>query len=182
MLYTIYKPNAKNAGGLASFRVQKKKDEKKGWESLLFVELLPQKSWNNEKRTGSFDKDRKKHIMLNISEAGEFINTFRTKTPFSAFHKNGNTSTSISLTTYNSKRKVNGEFVEQTNFGLMVRSGDNTIKVPISPGEAESLIVLLQHYMKESMSLSFKNEQDRFKQSQKEKSDAPKEADDDIPF
>lgn len=162
MIYTIYKPNKNINGGLATFRVKKQKkngDSESPWTSSLFIELLKQNTWNSEKHTGTFDKESRKFITLNVSEAGEFINTFKNKIPFSSFHTSAKGSTSFSLSPYSWKRKVNNNDFEITCFGFSVKSNNVEYKIPITPGEAEVLTVLLEHFIKEYASLSLKEEE-----------------------
>jgi hypothetical protein len=188
MIYTIYKPNKNINGGLATFRVKKQKkgdDSESSWTSSLFIELLKQNTWNSEKHTGTFDKESRKFITLNVSEAGEFINTFKNKVPFSSFHTSSKGSTSFSLSPYNWKRKVNNNDFEVTCFGLSVKSNNVEYKIPITPGEAEVLSVLLEHFIKEHASLALKEEESNRKnqtQNKQTKTHDDVVASQDIPF
>ena len=188
MIYTIYKPNKNINGGLATFRVKKQKkngDSEYPWTSSLFIELLKQNTWNSEKHTGTFDKESRKFITLNVSEAGEFINTFKNKIPFSSFHTSAKGSTSFSLSPYSWKRKVNNNDFEITCFGFSVKSNNVEYKIPITPGEAEVLTVLLEHFIKEYASLSLKEEEANRKnqpQSRETKTNDDEISSQDIPF
>jgi hypothetical protein len=188
MIYTIYKPNKNINGGLATFRVKKQKktgDLESAWASSLFIELLKQNTWNSEKHTGTFDKESRKFITLNVSEAGEFINTFKNKVPFSSFHTSAKGSTSFSLSPYSWKRKVNNNDFEITCFGFSVKSNNVEYKIPITPGEAEVLTVLLEHFIKEYASLSLKEEESNRKkqpQSRDNKTNDDEISSQDIPF
>ena len=185
MIYTIYKPNKHINGGLATFRVKKQKEEK-DWKSTLFIELLKQNSWNSEKHTGTFDKETRKFITLSVSEAGEFINTFKTFIPFSSFHKTTKGSSSISLIPYEWNRTVNGKEYKTTCFGLSVKSNNVEYKIPITPGEAQALVLLLEHFVKESAALLLKEEENRRKEGNtisKEKETQEEELSEaDVPF
>ena len=188
MIYTIYKPNKNINGGLATFRVKKQKkngDSESPWTSSLFIELLKQNTWNSEKHTGTFDKESRKFITLNVSEAWEFINTFKNKIPFSSFHTSAKGSTSFSLSPYSWKRKVNNNDFEITCFGFSVKSNNVEYKIPITPGEAEVLTVLLEHFIKEYASLSLKEEEANRKnqpQSRETKTNDDEISSQDIPF
>ena len=188
MIYTIYKPNKNINGGLATFRVKKQKkngDSESPWTSSLFIELLKQNTWNSEKHTGTFDKESRKFITLNVSEAGEFINTFKNKIPFSSFHTSAKGSTSFSLSPYSWKRKVNNNDFEITCFGFSVKSNNVEYKILITPGEAEVLTVLLEHFIKEYASLSLKEEEANRKnqpQSKETKTNDDEISSQDIPF
>ena len=188
MIYTNYKPNKNINGGLATFRVKKQKkngDSESPWTSSLFIELLKQNTWNSEKHTGTFDKESRKFITLNVSEAGEFINTFKNKIPFSSFHTSAKGSTSFSLSPYSWKRKVNNNDFEITCFGFSVKSNNVEYKIPITPGEAEVLTVLLEHFIKEYASLSLKEEEANRKnqpQSRETKTNDDEISSQDIPF
>lgn len=159
MIYTIYKPNKNNNGGLATFRVKKQKTDKGVWTSTLFIELLKQNSWNSEKHTGTFDKESRKFIALNVSEAGEFLNTFKNNQGFSAFHKSTKGSTSFSLVPYQWNRKIGEKQESITCYGLSASSNSVQYKIPITPGEAQALSLLLEHFIKEHAALQLKQEE-----------------------
>lgn len=187
MIYTIYKPNKNINGGLATFRVKKQKKEgESDWSSSLFIELLKQNTWNSEKHTGTFDKESRKFITLNVAEAGEFINTFKNNVAFSTFHKSSKGSASISLSPYNWKRNVNAKDVDVVCFGLSVKANNLEYKIPITPGESQVLIVLLEHFIKEQSSLALKEEERKrsttkiSKSSEEPSEENPSEQD--IPF
>lgn len=197
MIYTIYKPNKNINGGLATFRVKKQKvtsQEHNGetsWTSTLFIELLKQNSWNSEKHTGTFDKESRKFITLNVSEAGEFINTFKKGDPFSSFHKSSKGSTSFSLIPYEWSRKVGDKQSKITCYGFSVSSNNVQYKIPITPGEAEVLILLLEHFIKENASLLLKEEESKRKTlnnsistetNQKQQNTKEESFDENIPF
>lgn len=165
MIYTIYKPNKNNNGGLATFRVKKQKNEKDGWTSTLFIELLKQNSWNSETHTGTFDKESRKFIALNVSEAGEFLNTFKNNQAFSAFHKSAKGSTSFSLVPYQWNRKIGDKQENIMCYGLSASSNNVQYKIPITPGEAQALSLLLEHFIKEHAALQLKQEEALRKES-----------------
>ena len=153
MHYTIFKPNAKSTGGLGSFRVaQTKKGD--DWVAQLFIELVPQSGWDAAKRVGSFDNSKKKCIMLNAGEAGEMINSINKRVEWKSFHKSGDTSTQISFGPW-----------EQTMV-LSVNSDGKQNRIGATIGELECLKILLEHFIKTSLSLSAKNNDRKFKESQ----------------
>lgn len=174
MNYTIYKPNPKNTGGLANFKTAKVKNQKKDmWESILFVEFVPQKGWNDEKKTGSFDADKKRFVAINVAEAGEFLYSMQERKQFQNYHKSGERACWVKFGHYNTKRKISqGQgkddlFFEVDNFVIAVSEKGNNVSVPISAGEGQVLKLLLESYIKESMALTASEESKKFKASQK---------------
>ena len=195
MQYTLYKGNAKNTGSLASFRIAKTKNKKDQWENVLFVEIVPQKGWNDSTKLATYNVEGKTVIAITVDEAGEFIHSFERNVPFNAFHKSQNATAVIKLNSRTITRKIDDTTsVEVLQYGLSVTKGGNKFWVSINAGEAEILKILLDAYIKQALALVAKNHDDDFKKKgdsakakpapkqEEESNEQPAEEDDDIPF
>ena len=199
MKYTIYKPN-KNVNGCAgSFQISQVGPK---LTSNLFVSMIQQSGWDDQKKTGSFkgsrdDESKNINFKLNVSEAGEILSSMKTRIPFVAFHTFSDDSTIIKFTPWDQKRKVLGKDGEEwhtvPSWGLTVtRNKTNVFKLPLTAGESEVLAKLLDQFIEDAL-LEAAQEQST-KQAQgsstsvKQLSSEPKEdessdeEDDDIPF
>lgn len=196
MKFTLYKPNAKNTGAAFTFDATKDNSGK----SVLFVSMIQQYSWDDQRKTGSFKQnaknpDKSTTIKLTEVEAGEFISSFKTRIPFIGFHKTQDKTTVIKLTPWDKNRVIKnknreGEWTEENYktpaWGLTItKDSSQYFKLPMEAGEAEALSVLLGYYIGESFAtqaLAYKKDQPQ-KTYQKS---APKasvvEDDDDVPF
>ncbi|MDB4317718.1 hypothetical protein N9973_00310 [bacterium] len=196
MKFTLYKPNAKNTGAAFTFDATKDNSGK----SVLFVSMIQQYSWDDQRKTGSFKQnaknpDKSTTIKLTEVEAGEFISSFKTRIPFIGFHKTQDKTTVIKLTPWDKNRVIKnknreGEWTEENYktpaWGLTItKDSSQYFKLPMEAGEAEALSVLLGYYIGESFAtqaLAYKKDQPQ-KTYQKA---APKasvvEDDDDVPF
>lgn len=200
MLYTLFKPNPSSSGGLAKFKISKTKRDDT-WEVVLFVEFVPQKGWNAERKLGSFDPEKKRFIALNPTEAGEIIHSIETNIPFQSYHKSGDKGCWIKFGSFQKTRTFGrsgdkGFWQGKTNnFAIGISEPGTSISVPIEPGEARCLVQLLSSYIKESMAINAKEEERKFKETKKN-FDKPKsekkeddvdlpddvDEDDDVPF
>ena len=192
MKFTLYKPNAKNTGAAFTFDCTK---DRKG-KPVLFVSMILQYSWNNERKTGSFKENAKNPeksttIKLTEIEAGEFLSSFKTRIPFVGFHKTEEKTTVIKLTPWDKGRIIKGKDSQETfkapAWGLTItKNSAQYFKLPIEPGESECLSVLLDHYIKEGLTA----QAEAYKQDQPKKTynkPSPKDSiveddDDDVPF
>ena len=94
--------------------------------------------------------------MISFNEAGEFISSFRSRTPFVAFHKKNDDTTIIKLTPWDKKRKFinkDGEDWHETPaWGISVtRNSSQTFKLPIEAGESVVLEQLLKSYINDCL-------------------------------
>lgn len=195
MIYTIFKPSPKNNGGILKFKTSLNKNEKKGvWQERLFVEQVPQKTWDGPSGS-TYNAADKKVVMINITEAGEILHTMKTGIPFQTYHKHGDGGVWIKFGRFMSSRKFGREgdkgYREDKVASYALGIGGHSI--PLSPGEAECLRVYLEKYIVSATSLDGKEEAKKFKQGQKQapkKQEAPVsqeqessvEDDSDIPF
>ena len=191
MKFTLYKPNAKNTGSAFTFDCTKDRNG----NPVLFVSMILQHSWNNDRKTGSFKEnaknpDKSTTIKLTDIEAGEFLSSMKTRIPFVGFHKTEEKTTIIKFTPWDKNRIIKNKDGQETfkspAWGLTVtKNSSQFFKLPIEAGEAECLSVLLEGYIKDS--LTAKSE--AYKQDQPQKTNqksTPKasvvEDDDDVPF
>lgn len=177
MQLTIFKPNPNSTGGLVKLRIAKLKNDKKDvWERVLFAEFVPQKGWNDSNKSGSFDSTKKRTIAINITEAGEILHSMEKEVPFQNYHKSGDRSCWVKFAPFNKKRTFGQEgekgFWEGqvANFALGYSEKGKGVSIPITPGEAFNLKMLLESYIKESMAIDAKEADKQFK----ERENAPK--------
>ena len=180
MNYTIFSPNKKNSGGLASFRVSKQKNKKDMWEERLFVEVVPQKEWAGSPQKTGYNPANKKCIMISPSEAGDILHTLDTKIPFESYHKNGETGTWIKAGSFAGSRKFRGrDGQEETHtiarfaFSVSCPNPKFYVGVALNPAEAYCLRVFLENYIKGAMGLEGAELAKKFKQDQKKKDGEP---------
>ena len=195
MKYTLYKPNSKNTGAAFSFDLAK---DRKG-KPVLFVSMIQQYSWNDSTKNGSFRENAKNPeksatIMLNETEAGEFLSSFKVRVPYIAFHKREDSSTIIKLTPWDKSRKIKeqgGDKMYTTPaWGLSVsKNSSQLFKLPIEGGEVEALSELLKAYISrvfEFNAESYKREDTPKQYQSPKKQNEPKaqeiEEEDDVPF
>ena len=175
MSYTIYKPNSKNTGGLASFRVSK---SEKGDDTIaqLFVEFVPQDGWDNDKKLGAFSKTDKKCVMFNVSEAGEMIACMKHSYPWQAYHSSGTVSTQITFGPWEKEHEVGkkgnaGHWKGKKNdWVLSVYSDGQRSGITMSAGEAEVVLKLLESFVTTALELNQANHDRRFAEAQAAKS------------
>lgn len=192
MKFTLYKPNAKNTGSAFTFDCTKDRNG----NPVLFVSMILQYGWNDERKTGSFKEnaknpDKSTTIKLTDIEAGEFLSSIKTRIPFLGFHKTEEKTTIIKFTPWDKNRIIKNKDGQETfkspAWGLTVtKNSSQFFKLPIEAGESECLAVLLEGYIKQS--LTAKSEAYKQDQPQKTyKKPAPKASvveddDDDVPF
>ncbi len=188
MQYTVFKPNPKNTGGLLNLRIANTKNNKKeAWEKTLFAEFIPQKGWNEEKKTGSFDVSKKRTIAINIGEAGEILHSMEKSVPFQNYHQSGDRSCWVKFAPFDRSRSFGKEGDKGfwqgnvTNFALGYSEKGQGVNIPLTPGEAYNVKLLLESYIKESMAIDAKEADKKFKKkegsNQKESKAKPIEED-----
>ena len=184
MKYPIYKPNKNCTGAAGSFAVTKfGKDQK----TNLFVELLLQKSWDDKKRTGSFNPEKKVTFKLSLSEAGEILSSLKTRIPFTAFHKFGEDTTVINMTPWDKAKTVktkDGDKKYTTPaWGLKVtRNSSETYKLPLEAGEAEVLAAVLTEFIQQVLLENSAIDAQNRAKAGSESPKAGEKEEDDVPF
>lgn len=174
MQLTVFKPNPKNTGGLVNLRIATTKNQKtESWEKTLFAEFVPQKGWSESTKSGNFDASKKRSIAINVSEAGEILYSMEKEVPFQNYHKSGDRSCWVKFAPFNKKRTFGQEdekgFWEGqvANFALGYSEKGKGVSVPLTPGEAFNLKLLLESYIKESMAIDAKEAEKRYKDREK---------------
>ena len=176
MNYTIFKPNPNSNGGLVNLKVAKTKSTKKNvekWEKTLFAEFVPQKGWNSESKTGSFNPDGKRFVAISVGEAGEILHSIKTSIPFQSYHKSDNP-VWIKFGAFQKDRKFGREedkgyrVDKVNNFALGVSGNDLNISVPLSCGEAEVIKVFLRKFIEEALTLEASEQERIFKDNKKD--------------
>jgi len=184
MRYTVYKPNPRNTGSLATFSIGETKNKKDEWEKTLFIEFIPQKNWNAEKHTGQFDYEKKKFVAINVGEAGEMIHSLKSGVPFQNFHKSAKGTSVIKVGFWDKERSVGQEGQKGYWKGTIraaavgVSYSGNNVTVPLEPGEQEVVVRVLEAYIKQALAQDSANEKKRrkaFESNKEGKVEAPKD-------
>lgn len=192
MNLAIYKPNSKNTGNAFNFQISNK------GEVTFYVNAIQQHSWNDKTRTGSFVKNREnpdKNISfkLNEFELGEMLAAFTNRYPWDTFHSFNENKTIIKLAPWDKQRKIKTKDGEQSvtvpAFGFSVtRNGNQNFRLPLEPGEVETLKALIEKYFVTLFeSRSYNPNENTSKTTNKPKTPKTKEpveqdTDDDAPF
>lgn len=130
MSVKLFKPNPRNTGVLGSFEFFSINNER----PEFFVTLLPQKTWDAANKTASFNQEGKLIFKLNEFELGSIVYSFNKKTKFSAFHKFGEETTTISITP--TEREPRDSVPRPGFFMLYVAKPNGTkYNLPIENGE-----------------------------------------------
>jgi hypothetical protein len=191
MKFTLYKPNSKNTGSAFTFD----STEDRNGKPTLFVSMIQQYSWDEQRKTGSFKENAKNEeksttVKLTDAEAGEFISSFKSRIPFVGFHKTQDKTTVIKLTPWDKTRLIKNKDSQETYktpaWGLTItKNSAQYFKLPIEAGEAEVLSVLLEDYIQKSLSSqasNYKNNPAPKKQQPKNDDSFVDDEDDDVPF
>lgn len=200
MKYSIYKPNSKNSGAAFSFEIGNLKEGSVGF----FISAVQQSGWNDKTKTGSFkdnakDPNKSTTVKMSPHEMGEFLSSFSSRIPYTAFHKNNDDNTVISLTPWDKERKIKGKDGEKTYqspaFGLSIsKNSSSQFKIGIEAGEVEVLKVIINEFISQVLQAekdaykkslqeqgSGNSEKNSGKQQESAKEDDEDE-DDDVPF
>lgn len=124
-MFSIYKPTSKNTGGAASFKAN---------NDGVFVEVLKQKTWNDNTKKGTFDPEAKMVVFLNLIELSTILRVLNGKLDeFKIPHvQKDKTQTNISFTKWKNNETLMG-------FGFSVHRGDKRNSVSFNLNEAELL-------------------------------------------
>lgn len=155
MSIQIYKPNKSNTGFGFSFS---QGSDKKSGEPVLFVNAIAQYSWNNGSGTfqgNSNNPEKTVTVKFNEFECGSIINCLQRRYEWSTFHQSGENKTTIKFTpwdknvtikNYNASSKELEEKKQKVPaFGMTIsKSGGNSFKLSLEPGECECLITFLK--------------------------------------
>lgn len=134
----IYKANKSNKGCACSLSFNSK-------DGVLFIQLIKQVSYNEERHIGSFSGGEKITIKSSITEIGNILDVLTRNVDYSTVHQSPNASTQIWFAPYNVE--VNG-VKEQRGYGLRIsqktKDGQELkFLMPFNFGEAATLRVYL---------------------------------------
>lgn len=159
-MISIYKPNKKNEGCACSFSLSN--------DNTVFINAVQQFSWDESKRTGSFNenaKNKDKSIAVKLSdiEVGGLIHAIRTYTEFKMFHSYEDNKTAIDLTTWTRKGRNEGD-AGIPAFGLSItRNGSDKFKLPLELQEAELIMEFLKSCLRKNFADAHKKFSDGYK-------------------
>ena len=146
----FYKPNAKITGTACSFWYNEA-------ENTFFSSMIKQDSWNSQKRTGSFVKNKKNPkatviVKFSPTEVAGIIDSIETDREFSTYHSSQNQITKIKFGPY-----VKGE--DRLGFSYTVNKEskeDSTDKTGFVIGFKYPEGRLLRQYLINALNKSFK--------------------------
>jgi hypothetical protein len=177
MNLSLYKPNSKNTGCAFNFSIGQ---GNKGLPAL-YVSAIQQHSWDGNSKTANFANNRENsekniNVKFNEFEVGSIISAFRGRYEYSTYHTFDENSTSIKFTPWDKSVKTqNGEQTVPAFGMVFTRNGNQVFRLPIEPGEVETLKRLLKFYLNE-LFVALKAEQlnrQSSKKVQKDPNEAP---------
>ena len=151
MNLSLYKPNSKNTGCAFNFSIGL---GSKGLPAL-YTSAIQQHSWDDKSKTANFsqnreDPDKNINIKFNEWEVGGIISAFKNRHEYSTYHTFEENSTSIKFTPWDKKVKTKDGSQTVPAFGLVLtRNGNQTFRLPLEPGETETLGGLFRFYLNE---------------------------------
>ncbi|MBL69590.1 MAG: hypothetical protein CMO74_14310 [Verrucomicrobiales bacterium] len=178
MNLSLYKPNSKNTGCAFNFSVG---PGSKGLPAL-YVSAIQQFSWDDKTKTANFsnnrgDTNKNINIKFNEWEIGGIISAFNDRYEYSTYHTFEENSTSIKLTPWDKQVKTKDGPLTVPAFGIVLtRNGNQVFRLPLEPGEVETLKCLFKRYLNELFTAS----KNKSKKHTEEKTEARSE--DKAPF
>jgi len=151
MNLSLYKPNSKNTGCAFNFSIGL---GSKGLPAL-YVSAIQQHSWDDKTKTANFSQNREDsskniNIKFNEWEVGGIISSFKNRHEYSTYHTFEENSTSIKFTPWDKTVKIKDGSQVVPAFGLVLtRNGNQTFRLPLEPGETETLRGLFDFYLNE---------------------------------
>ena len=177
MSLSLYKPNSKNTGCAFNFKIGTSKKH----EPTLYVSSNQQYSWDSKTHTGNFsgnkdDSDKNIHVKFNEWEVGSMISAFENRMEYSTFHAFEDNKTTIKFAPWDKPIKVSKQepktkkYVEETAiapaFGInLTRNGNQTFRVPLEPGEVETIKAFLKSFLGKLMDDRYEKEQARLRKA-----------------
>jgi hypothetical protein len=146
MNLSLYKPNSKNAGCACNFSV----GQSPNGSPAFYVSAIQQHGWNDKTKKANFSQNKDNpekniNVKFNEWEIGSIISAFNNRHEYSSYHTFNDNSTSIKFTPWDKKSK-SGEILPA--FGMVLtRNGNQTFKVPLEPGETETLKSFMKRYL-----------------------------------
>ena len=151
MNLSLYKPNSKNTGCAFNFSIGQ------GSKNLpaLYVSAIQQFNWDSKSRKGSFSENKEDptkniNVKFNEWEVGGMLSAFNGRHEYSTYHTFDENSTSIKLTPWDKQVKSGDATITVPAFGVVfTRNGNQTFRLPLEPGEVETLKRFLKKYLDE---------------------------------
>lgn len=148
-MISYYKPNKGNSGALCSFKLNDGGFiQNKYREGCVFLDIVKQVSWNEEKRTGSFSKGESVTIKLNLMELGAILDCLENHRNFNAFHTFPNSENKVSV--FFSEWKT-GENTELVGYTFQVIKQINNVKSTFAIGFRLNEAQVLKEFIKLSI-------------------------------
>ena len=149
-MISFYKTQASNKGTACSFYMNNNGE--------FFSELLKQKTWDDKRKIGTFNKDTKVSVKWSQLEVAEMINLLEGKQPkFSAFHRS---SKQVVKVLFGKSDKYDGAFSLSVS---REASDDSTNQQKYFLGVYANESVLLREHLKYLLHESFKLNDAKFK-------------------
>ena len=151
MNLSLYKPNSKNTGCAFNFSVG---TGNKGLPAL-YASAIQQHSWDSNAKTANFannkdDPDKNINVKFNEFEVGSIISAFNNRHEYSTYHTFEENSTSIKFTPWDKQVKTKDGQQTVPAFGMVLtRNGNQVFRLPLEPGEVETLKGLFNFYLGE---------------------------------
>ena len=139
----FYKPNAKVTGTACSFYMNQQ-------DGSFFSTLIKQASWDEKRRIGKFDKNKKAIIKLSQLEVASLMNAIDSKVEFKGYHKSSQQVVQFSLAP---STKVDGAFTYSVT---REASDDSTNKTSFFLGLYANEAVLLREHLQYLLHESFR--------------------------
>jgi alpha-L-fucosidase len=180
MNLSLYKPNSKNSGCAFNFSVGQ---GSKGLPAL-YASAIQQYSWDEKSKTANFsnnkeDPEKNINVKFNEWEVGAIISCFNNRHEYSTYHTFDENSTTIKFTPWDKSQKCKDGQQTVPAFGLIItRNGNQTFKLPLEPGEVETLKSFLKRYLNDLFSAL----EVKFKHSSNKKQPEKQEPPDEAPF
>lgn len=139
----FYKPTPKVTGTACSFYMNQR-------DGSFFSTLVKQASWDESRRIGKFDKDKKAIIKLSQLEVASFIHAIESRTEVKGYHKS---SQQVVQFSFAPSSKVEGAFTYSVT---REAKDDSTDKMSFFLGLYASEAVLLREQLKYLLKESFR--------------------------
>lgn len=158
MKKAFFKANAKNTGAalIIDTNINLAKDKKR---IDTYLKIVRQVSWDEKNKTGTFKDNMEKpgqfaNISLSVDELASIIYAIDSKTKFSAYHAYNEKATTLNLikTEYTDKNGVSNDYFV-LNINQDPKNKDSAISISLSMGEIQTLKILAQEVVRNSLYL-----------------------------
>lgn len=155
----FYKANKSNKGCACSLSFNSK-------EASLFIQLIKQVSYDEQRHIGSFSGGEKVTIKSNLTEIGGFIDSLKRNVDYSTVHQSKDATTQIWFAPY---YVGDGENRVQKGYGLRVskktKDGqESKFLMPFNFGEGQILQSYFDFVLKHIFSAEYAEQKKRYKE------------------